>query len=205
MTGSSIDEQLRREALRLCDRYVEEVVVGFGLCPWAMPALRGGRVARAVVTDGSPAPEACLPIVDEWRDGGGVSIGLLVLPRFVGTRGAFDAFAEKVRRADRARRVSTPAFAVAAFHPEALPTFNGPHQLVSWVRRTPDPLLQFVRVEALDAVKAGGADVSADVAARNHATLMAPGATERFEAVIRALRADRDATYARLGLQPTRT
>ena len=90
-------------------------------------------------------------------------------------------------------------FAVAAFHPEALATFTGPHQLVSWVRRTPDPLLQFVRTDALDAVKVGG-DVSAEVAAHNHAVLTAPGETARFDAVIRALRADRDAAYARLGI-----
>lgn len=200
MTSLSIEQELRREALRLCDRYVAEVVVGFGLCPWAVPALRAGRVARAVVTEAAPAPEACLPAIDAWEAGGGVSIGLLVLPRFAGKRAAFEAFAERVRRADRARRAGEPAFAVAAFHPEAPATFTGPHQMVSWVRRTPDPLLQFVRTDALDAVKSGGADVSAEVAARNHATLTAPGERERFEVVIRALRADRDATYARLGV-----
>jgi hypothetical protein len=191
---------LRREALRLCDRYVEEVVVGFGLCPWAAPALRGGRVARAVVTDVAPAPEACLPIIDAWEAAPRVSIGLLVLPRFAGTRGAFDGFAEKVRRQAGGRRVGEPAFMVAAFHPEGLSTFAGPHQLVSFLRRTPDPLLQFVRAEALSAVKAGGGDVSGDVATQNHASLIAPGQTERFEAVISSLRIDRDATYARLGL-----
>lgn len=194
------EEELRREALRLCDRYVEEVVVGFGLCPWAVPALRGGRVARGVVTDVAPAPAACLSFIDDWEASGRVSIGLLVLPRFAGTRGAFDGFAEKVRRADRARRAGEPPFMVAAFHPEGLAAFVGPHQLVSWLRRTPDPLLQFVRADALDAVKAGAADVSGDVALHNHAALTVPGQTERFEATIRALRADRDATYARLGI-----
>ena len=204
MVTSVNDEELRREALRLCDRYVEEVVVAFGLCPWAVPALRAGRVARAVMTEMAPAPEACLSIIDDWEAGGRVSIGLLALPRFAGTRGAFDAFAEKARRADRARRAGEPPFMVAAFHPDGLAAFVGPHQLVSWVRRTPDPLLQFVRADALGAVKAGGGDVSREVAERNHATLTAPGQTARFEAVIRSLRADRDETYARLGVY-TRT
>lgn len=175
-------------------------MVGFGLCPWAGPALRAGRVARAVVTDVAPAPEACLPIIDEWEGAARVSIGLLVLPRFAGTRAAFDGFAEKVRRQARARRAGEPAFMVAAFHPEGLPAFAGPHQLVSFLRRTPDPLLQFVRADALAAVKAAGADVSGDVAAQNHASLTAPGQTARFEAVIRGLRAERQAAYARLGV-----
>lgn len=174
--------------------------MGFGLCPWAVPALRGGRVARAVVTAPSPAPDSCLPIIDEWEAAARVSIGLLVLPRFAGTRGAFDGFAERVRRQDRARRAGEPAFMVAAFHPDGLATFAGRHQLVSFLRRSPDPLLQFVRADALAAVKVGGADVSDGVAAHNHAALSVPGQTERFAAVIRALRADRDAAYARLGV-----
>jgi len=174
-------------------------VVAFGLCPWAVPALRAGRVARAVVTEVAPAAEICLPILEAW-EAARVSIGLLLLPRFAGTRGAFDSFAERVRRVERARREGEPAFAVAAFHPHGPATFTGPHQLVSWLRRTPDPLLQFVRVDALDAVKSGGGDVSGDVAAHNHAALTAPGEAARFDAVIRALRADRDAAYARLGL-----
>ena len=174
--------------------------MGFGLCPWAVPALRAGRVARGVLTDVAPAPEDCLPIIDGWEATPRVSIGLLVLPRFAGTRGAFDGFAEKIRRQDRARRSDEPAFMVAAFHPQGLAAFAGPHQLVSFLRRSPDPLLQFVRADALAAVKGGGGDVSGDVAAHNHAALTAPGQTERFQAVIHALRADRDATYARLGL-----
>ena len=197
---SSIDGELRREALRLCDRYVEEVVVGFGLCPWAVPALRAGRVAREVVTEVTPAAAACLPVIEAWEQDTRIAIGLLVLPRFAGTRGAFDRFAEEVRRADRARRTGEPPFVAAAFHPEGLTTFAGPPQLVSFLRRTPDPLLQFVRADLLAGVLAAGPDVSGQVAAHNHATLTGPGQTDRFEAVIRALRADRDATYARLGL-----
>jgi len=180
--------------------------VGFGLCPWAVPALRAGRVAREVVTEAAPAPAACVPVIDAWQADGHVSIGLLVLPRFGGTRGAFDRFAEEVRRAERARRAGEPPFVVAAFHPEGLTTFAGPAQLVSFLRRTPDPLLQFVRADLLAGVLAGGPDVSGEVAAHNHATLTGPGQTARFDAVMTSLRADRDATYARLGLHtPTRT
>lgn len=159
-----------------------------------------------MVTAPAPEPAACLPVIDAWetgadRGGRAVTVGLLIFPRFRGTRGAFDAFAEKVRRADRARRSAgtEPPFVVAAFHPDGLARFAGPHQLVSFLRRAPDPLLQLVRAEALDGVKAGGADVSGAVAAHNHATLTAPGQTARFDAAIHALRADRDAAYARLG------
>jgi hypothetical protein len=198
---------LRREALRLCDRYIDEVVLAFGLCPWAAPSLRAGTVAREALTNAAPVPTDCLAIVDRWEAVGGappVAVALLVIPRFAGSRAAFDAFAEGVRRADRARRPAgaAPPFVIAAFHPAGPGQFAGPHQLVSFLRRSPDPLLQLVRAELLAGVKAAGSggDVSNDVALRNHATLTTTGQTARFEAVIRALRADRDETYARLGI-----
>ncbi|HEY4183971.1 MAG TPA: DUF1415 family protein [Polyangia bacterium] len=196
---------MRREALRLCDRYIDEVVLAFGLCPWASPSLRAGSVAREAVTRAAPVPADCLAAIDEWEAAEpAIAVGLLVIPRFAGGRAAFDTFAEGVRRADRARRGAgaEAAFVVAAFHPAGPSQFVGPHQAVSFLRRSPDPMLQLVRAELLAGVKAAGAgdDVSTGVATRNHATLMAEGAKERFEVVIRALRADRDEAYARLGL-----
>lgn len=206
--GAAREAVLRREALRLCDRYIQEVVLAFGLCPWAEPSLRTGTVATQVLTRAEPTPSDCLPLIDEWaaRDGregsAEVAVGLLVIPRFTGHRAAFDAFAEGVRRADRARRAVGAArpFVMAAFHPEGPSRFAGPHQLVSFLRRSPDPLLQLVRAELLDRVRSAAADVSDGIAARNHGALTMPGETARFEATIRALRADRDDSYARIGV-----
>jgi len=41
------------------------------------------------------------------------------------------------------------AFLIAAFHPFAADTFATAPQLVSFIRRTPDPTLQFVRASLL--------------------------------------------------------
>jgi hypothetical protein len=209
------EDDLRREALRLCDRYIDEVVLAFGLCPWAEPSLRAGTVARHVLTGPRPVPADCLPVIDEWEAGpaggagpvGGksaaVAVGLLVIPRFTGSRAAFDTFAEGVRRADRSRRAAgaAPPFLVAAFHPVGASRFAGPHQLVSFLRRSPDPLLQLVRADLLDGVRAASVDVSGEIAARNHAAITAtPEVAARFAAVIRALHADRADSYATLGL-----
>jgi hypothetical protein len=196
---------LQREALRVCDRYVTEVVLAFGLCPWAEAVLRDGTLARHVLEDGRAVPADVLPIIDQWTGGGAgagdevVEVGFVILPRYSGSRGAFDSFAEGVRRADRARRTSGAAvpFVIAAFHPQGADQFVGPHQLVSFLRRSPDPLLQLVRVDRLDRVKSLSPDVSNQIAERNHAAMTA-GEAERFNAAIRAIRADRDEAYARL-------
>ena len=95
MTGSN-DADWEREALRLSARYIDEVVLGCGLCPWAEPALRGGRVGRAVCLAESPRAEDCLPFLAGFAAARAPSldIGLLLFPRATVGWGAFDAFAE---------------------------------------------------------------------------------------------------------------
>jgi hypothetical protein len=195
-------EPIVREALRLCDRYVSEVVLAFGLCPWAEGALRGGRVRRAVCAAAAPAPADCLRFIDGADAGAEVEIALVVFPRLAAGWGAFDAFAERVRRADRARRPvgAAATFLIAAFHPDGVTHAASPHQLVSLLRRTPDPMLQLVRASTLDRLKAACPHASDDVARRNFEAMGAPGAAARLEAALGAIRADRDRTYAALGL-----
>lgn len=206
------EEEWEAEALRLCDRYLREVVVAFDLCPWAQPTLRAGRVGRAVCLAPAPTAAQCLPIVDGWLAAAAppVDVGLLLFPRYAAGWSPFDGFAERIRRAIRDRNatdaprvpgdlVASP-FLVAAFHPQGAQSFNGPHQLVSFLRRTPDPMLQFVRAELLGRLKQSQPKLSDDITAQNHAALTKDGGHQRLDAVIREIAADRDATYARLSL-----
>jgi hypothetical protein len=186
---------LVREALRLNDRYLQEIVVGWGLCPWAERALREGQVRRRVFVDEAPAPEAVLAFADELAADPGAAIGLALFPRLAATPPAFDAFAERLRRARR-----PAAFLIAAFHPFAAHAFSTAPQLVSFIRRTPDPTLQFVRASLLDGL---GAGVSSGVAHQNFEAVTARGAAA-LDAALRDIRRDRDQTYARLaGGQPS--
>jgi len=202
------ESPLVREALRLCDRYVAEVVLAFGLCPWAEGVLRAGALGRRVLPDPTPSVGECLAIIDDWAAAGApgsgaapIDVGFIVFPLRGGSRGAFDSFAEAVRSADRGRRgPERPApFMIAVFHPAGARRFSGPHQLVSYLRRTPDPTLQLVRADLLDRVTRAAPGVSNQIAERNHATLVDGAVAARFAAVVDDLRADRDRTYAALG------
>ena len=196
-------EALRAEALRLNTRYLDEVVLAWDLCPWAAKALAAGQVRQRVLVAETPAPEDVLPFLDACEADADVAIGLLVFPRLATRAPTFDAFAERVRRADHARRPDAatsppaPSFFIAAFHPAAPVTFTTPPQLVSFVRRTPDPTLQFVRTTALRRVTGEDPSVSDDVTRRNFETVNARG-TVALDAVLRDLRRDRDESYARL-------
>jgi hypothetical protein len=198
-------DALRAEALRLNTRYVREVVLGWNLCPWAEKALTGNQVRQDVLLDERPAPEAALPFMDELAGLPEVAIGLLIFPRLALAAPAFDAYAERVRRADHARRTDAattppnPTFLVAAFHPGAPDTFGTPPQLVSFLRRTPDPTLQLVRTSVLRRATGEGRAVSDDVTQRNYDAVTSRGAAA-LDAVLRDIRRDRDESYARLGL-----
>jgi hypothetical protein len=192
------------EALRLNARYVEEVVIGWGLCPWAAQAWREGAVARRVLTGEAPDPAAALAFIDELGPRPATSIGFLIFPRATADEAAFGAFAERVRRAERARRPSDVAapFLLAAFHPGTAPEASAadaatPAALVAYLRRTPDPMLQLVRASLLENLSRDDRDVSGEIARANFAALGArtPAA---LDAAVRDIRRDRDASYARL-------
>jgi len=132
--ASDADDALRAEALRLNTRYVNEVVLAWDLCPWASKAFASGQVRQRVHVAEAVEPEDVLPFLDELEAAPEVAIGLLIFPRLVTRAPAFDAFAERVRRADHARRPGAamsppaPSFLVAAFHPGAPETFTTPPQ-----------------------------------------------------------------------------
>jgi hypothetical protein len=156
-----------------------------------------------VVLDETPAPEAALPFLDEIIAAPEIAIGLLIFPRATMRAAQFDAYAERVRRADHARKPDAatsppaPTFLIAAFHPGAPETFTTPPQMVSFVRRTPDPTLQFVRTSVLRKMTGEGSRVSDEVTQRNFEAVNARGAAA-LDTLLREIRRDRDETYARL-------
>ncbi len=183
------------EALRRSARYVEEVVIGWNLCPWAARAWRDGRVARRVVLEEALDVAPVLAFIDELSGTPGLAIGLAIFPRATVTNAAFGAFAERVRRADRARRptdVSAP-FMLAAFHPDsgAGADLQSAAQLVSFIRRTPDPTLQLVRASVVAELARDGRDISADIARDNLANVTARDPSA-LGALLDDIRRDRD-------------
>jgi hypothetical protein len=182
-------DRLVSEARRVNTRYVEEVVIGWDLCPWAARAWQDGQVVQRVFTDAALDPAAAF--IDELAANSEAAIGLAIFPRVACTVGAWERFAEQVRRA----RAGAP-FLVAAFHPDYRPADGSldAARLVPLIRRTPDPTLQLVRASLIDRL---GSDVSGGVGRTNLATVTARG-LPALDALLADIRRDRDAAYARL-------
>ena len=183
------------EALRVNARYVEEVVIGWGLCPWAARAWNDGQVTQRVFTDAEPDAAPVAAFIDELGAKPDAAIGLAIFPRVACTVAAWERFAERVRRARR-------EFLAAAFHPEYAPPAHGAPagdamaaaRLVPFLRRTPDPTLQLVRASLLENLRG---PISDDVARANHATVKMRGPAA-LDALLTEIRRDRDASYARV-------
>lgn len=185
------DARLVSEALRLNARYVEEVVIGWDLCPWAARAWLDGQVVQRVFPDETRDAAAAGAFVDDLIAKPEAAIGLAIFPRVACTIGAWESFAERVRRTH-----ADAPFLVAAFHPD----YGAPDgavdaaRLVPFIRRTPDPTLQLVRASLIDRLRG---DVSADVGRANLANVTARGLAG-LDALLGDIRRDRDAAYARL-------
>ena len=149
------DDALKREALRVYQRYASEVVEAFDLCPWAAYAKRDGRVAELVILRENQAnPTQSLALISALVPHEKTEIALFIYPDLELDRLDFESFVRTLREQDAARyEVGTIPFAMAAFHPEARADLSEPERLIPFLRRTPDPTIQLVRQSALDRVR----------------------------------------------------
>jgi len=144
-----------REATRLHDRYVVEIVENFGLCPWATRARLGGRlrVEVSLQTDDADAG-AGLAALDRWALDDSMEVGFLLFPRLALARAEFDRFTSMVRSEDATRHeLGTAPFAMVGFHPEGKPSLEDAERLIPFLRRTPDPCIQVIRIAVLERVR----------------------------------------------------
>jgi hypothetical protein len=154
-TSTPLDNpRLELETLRLNERYLVEVVEAFGLCPWARGTRLSGNLARTVLLQSEEHTDHALARLQTWSEAPAVEIGLLIFPKLGLDYGDFQRFVNRLIDEDARRysRASSP-FAMAAFHPHAELDLGSPDRLVPYLRRSPDPTIQVVRVSALERVR----------------------------------------------------
>jgi hypothetical protein len=198
--------------LRLLDRYLVEIVETYELCPWARPARLNGELAVTVLW-GQPALGHWVEAAGTLLARRGVLVAMVIAPEL-------DAPLRPIR--DRVA-AAIPTAGVAHFHPDAALDLATPARLVPFLRRSPDPLLQLVPLALLDAVRGappaanrarqaqilGGrahverGDVGDRIAAGNHARVAADVAA--IELKFAELAADRERSYARVGISTSRS
>jgi hypothetical protein len=201
-------EELRREALRLHERYHRELIERFSVCPWAKPARADGHTRAHVVTEAPCAPEELMPVIARWAADETVDVAFVIAPRF--TAGA-DAFADWATSIVQAHG---DVFLTAPFYPSR-PDSAGS---IQFLRQTPDPTVQLVRRTLLEEIRAqdpphytdifdldlreleadkAPREVAASVVAHNERMIEREGRAA-IRGILDDIREDRERTYARL-------
>ena len=150
-------EHLAAEAMRLHRRYLIEIVEACGFCPWAKRSRIDGRIRQHVSMADSeePALADTQQAISRWTLEPDVDVGFMIFPRLAIERRAFDWLGAKVSERESSRHaIGEVPFVLAAFHPDARLDTVTPERFIPFLRRTPDPCLQLVRVSVLDAVRA---------------------------------------------------
>lgn len=204
----------RAEVIRVFERYLVEVVEHYDFCPWARGAREQGELGVEVLW-GAPTLEAWVAAARALLARPQTRVAMVIAPEL-----SIGSSALHGLRAEVGAHV--PAAGIADFHPEASIDLTTPARLVPFVRRSPDPLLQFVPFALLDSVRGSGTttmlghqaqilgghaapprpDPAARIASTNHATVSA--APEEIARVFDSIAADRAASYARVGITLSR-
>jgi len=207
------EDRRRTEVLRVLHRYLVEVVEEFDLCPWARVARERGEVGFDVVW-GTPTAAECAAPAKALLEAGS-QVVMIIMPELV---------IDSIDLHDLRNEVTTliPSAGVAEFHPDAKLDLATPARLVSYIRRSPDPLLQLVPLSLLASVRGGnpGADrlhqaqiqsgtaappkrdAAERIAAANHVTVSA--AHETITRTLADIAADRQRSYERVGINVSR-
>lgn len=143
--------------MTLAARYIESVVEGLQLCPYARPARRAGGVRMERVGARHDAGH-CAARVAALAQDAAVEAILLVFDLEAGDprreKPAFESFLRRFQ--DLYRASGSAAFYSVMFHPrigERVPRTT-PHSLVQVIRRAPVPMIQCLRASVMDAVRA---------------------------------------------------
>lgn len=162
-------------ALARNDRYVQEFVEAFNLCPYAKRTRETGRLEREVLLEeggapGTPAFQAAVSALAgaierfEALPEAAVDVGLVIFPALapaldegVGGAHAFEQLVSQARERMQQRHPNgdTPFYCVP-FHPGFAEDLTDEHRAVRFIRRSPDPTVQLVRASVLRSVRGAG-------------------------------------------------
>ena len=171
------------DALERNDRYVREFVEAFNLCPYAKRTREAGRLQRIVLLeDAGEALDALCRTVEklEALPVDSLDVALVIFPALPQGKDAAQAFEQMVTAARERMQSRHPSgdtpFYCVPFHPGFAEDLADEHRAVRFIRRSPDPTVQFVRASVLRAVRGTGAADYVDTSAMSAAELMAVSA-----------------------------
>ncbi len=153
--SASVKRALEREALRVNDRYLEEFLEKYAFCPYSREGRRKGQVHRYVHYCDSHDPESLIELMQEVAADPQQVVVQVIMPGIDVSPEDWIRFGKELTDYGHAKLGGPNVLACAPLHP-ALPynTLN-PEAMIPLFRRTPDPTIQWVRLDGLAAIYEG--------------------------------------------------
>jgi hypothetical protein len=146
---------LEREALRINDRYLLEFIERYAFCPFAKEGRETGSSTRYVYLADSPSVDGLLALMERTAAATEHVVTQVILPLVEVDPVRWRRFCFQLTEAGHAAMGGRDVLAVAPLHPELSFRTINPYALVPLFRRSPDPTIQWVRLDGLESLYQG--------------------------------------------------
>lgn len=148
---------LETEAIRIFTRYAVEIVEAFDLCPWAKRVREADRIEHHVFSFDQltkRATAAATQAIEDVARRPEIEIAVLLFPLLEVEPRLFRRFVSELETEHgQAHPRGGAPLGMAAFHPLADANVTSADRLVPFIRRSPDPTVQLVRLDTLAAAR----------------------------------------------------
>jgi hypothetical protein len=163
----------QRSQIAHTQAWVERVVIGLNLCPFAKAPQVKGRI-RYALTDAATPQALLIDLVEELAlltrtPADKVETTLLIHPRVLTDFADYNAFLDTAEAAVTALQLDG-VVQIASFHPQYQFAGTAPDDVTNATNRSPYPLLHLIREQSIDRAVAAFADADTIYAA-NMATM----------------------------------
>ncbi|MCC6647999.1 MAG: Rieske 2Fe-2S domain-containing protein [Polyangiaceae bacterium] len=155
----ALDDDAKRRAravaLTANDRYVQSFLEEHSICPFSRGGRLQGVTARHVHFAHSPDAGPVLELMAEAATQPQKAVIQVIFPMLEVHHAEFRDFCHDVTSAGNARLPGGETYAVAPLHPGLPYTERDAYTIIPLFRRAPDPTIQWVRLDAIEAIYAG--------------------------------------------------
>lgn len=155
---------LEREVFRVNDRYLVDFIEEFSFCPFARSGRAGGQTRRYMYYADTRSVEPLLSLMLEVAADPEQVVVQVVLPLIEVGPQTWSKFCQGLTAMGNARCDGGAVLACAPLHPELPFNLKSAATMIPLLRRSPDPTIQWVRLDGLESIYEGRSKKTAYVA-----------------------------------------
>lgn len=152
---TALQRAIAAEAIRVNDRYLDEFLERYAICPFSRQGREQGAVSRYVHHFSERSVEPLIARMREIAADPKQVVAQVILPLIEVGPDEWTRFCHRLTALGHGRMGGPDVLAVAPLHPDLPYTEANDEALIPLFRRTPDPTIQWVRLDGLAEIYEG--------------------------------------------------